>query len=155
MLNQLTRSEPLIRGQFIRGGCQILDHGLFFHAQIGVPQFRAHFLRFDLIEASVHRDARYPVLERHLSGILRQFLKNLDENHLAKVLLGRSARTVRPYHFCNQRIKLTHQHPSCFIIMLKRSLNQRACIRIVHVLKSASTPLAMTGAKTLWLQFLV
>ena len=42
MLNQLTRSEPLIRGQFIRGGCQILDHGLFFHAQIGVPQLRAH-----------------------------------------------------------------------------------------------------------------
>src|SRR5204863_3978126 len=33
-------------------------------------------------------------------------LKNFDKNHLAKVLLGRSARTMRADHFCDQRIKL-------------------------------------------------
>jgi hypothetical protein len=37
--------------------------------------------------------------------------------------------------------------------MLERSLNQRACVRIIHVIESASTPLAMTGAAALWLQF--
>jgi hypothetical protein len=60
---------------------------------------------------------------------------------------------MRPNHFCDQRIKLTDQRPSCFIIMLKRSLNQRACVRIIHVVENVSTPLTMTGADTLWLQF--
>jgi Spy/CpxP family protein refolding chaperone len=80
-------------------------------------------------------------------------LENFDKNHLAKVLLGRSARTVRPNHFCDQRIKLTDQRPSCLIIMPKRSLNQRACVRIIHVVENASTPLTMTDGDTLWLQF--
>ncbi len=48
-----------------------------------------------------------------------------------------------------------HQRPSCFIIMLKRSLNQRACVRIIHVVNSASTPLAVTGNGGLWLQVCV
>jgi hypothetical protein len=60
---------------------------------------------------------------------------------------------MRPNHFCDQRIKLTDQRPSRLIIMLKRSLNQRACIRIIHVVENASTPLTMTDADTLWLQF--
>jgi len=36
--------------------------------------------------------------------------------------------------------------------MLERSLNQRACIRIIHVIESASTPSPMTGADALRLQ---
>jgi hypothetical protein len=36
--------------------------------------------------------------------------------------------------------------------MLKRSVNQLACIRIIHVVESASTPLAMTGRSALRLQ---
>jgi len=36
--------------------------------------------------------------------------------------------------------------------MLKRSLNQRACVRIIHVVENVSTPLTMTDADTLWLQ---
>jgi hypothetical protein len=35
---------------------------------------------------------------------------------------------------------------------LKRSFNQRACIRIIHVIDSASTPFNMTGAAAIWLQ---
>jgi hypothetical protein len=79
-------------------------------------------------------------------------LENFDKNHLAKVLLSRSARTVRPNHFCDQRIKLTDQRPSCLIIMLKRSLNQRTCVRIIHVVENVSTPLTMTGDVVLRLQ---
>jgi hypothetical protein len=36
--------------------------------------------------------------------------------------------------------------------MLKRSLNQRACVRIIHVFESASTVVVMTGADAFWLQ---
>jgi hypothetical protein len=57
--------------------------------------------------------------------------------------------------FGNQRIKPSHQRASCLIIILKRSLNQRACVRIIHVIESASTPLTMTGSAALWLQLLV
>src|SRR5437762_11853821 len=62
---------------------------------------------------------------------------------------------MRLNHFCDQRIKLTHQRPSCFVIMLKRSLNQRACVRIIHVVESVSTPLPMTGNGALRLQLCV
>jgi hypothetical protein len=80
-------------------------------------------------------------------------LKNLDENHLAKILLRRSARTVRADHFDHERIKLPDQCASRLIIMMERTVNQRACIRIIHVVESASTPLAMTGRSALRLQF--
>jgi len=36
--------------------------------------------------------------------------------------------------------------------MLKRSLNQRACVRIIHVVENASTPLSVTGDVVLRLQ---
>jgi hypothetical protein len=107
-----------------------------------------------LIQAGVDCNARDPVLQWHFAGKLRQFLKNFDENHLAKVFLGRSARSVCADHFCDQRIKLPHQRASRFIVMLERSLNQRACIRIIHVINSASTPLPMTGNDAARLQFL-
>src|SRR5947199_5793223 len=57
-----------------------------------------------------------------------------------------------PDDFGNHRIKLSHQRASCLIVMLKRSPNQRACVRIIHVLESASTPLPMTGNRALRLQ---
>jgi len=57
-----------------------------------------------------------------------------------------------PDDFGNHRIKLSHQRASCLIVMLKRSLNQRACVRIIHVIESASTPLPMTGNGALRLQ---
>jgi hypothetical protein len=36
--------------------------------------------------------------------------------------------------------------------MLERSLNQRACIRIIHVVEIESTPTVMTGGGTFGLQ---
>jgi len=54
----------------------------------------------------------------------------------------------------HQRIQFPHQRASCLIIMLKRGLNQRACVRIIYVIESASTPLSMTGGTALWLQLL-
>src|SRR5207248_917252 len=125
-----------------------------FFTQIGVTKFGPHFLRLDLIETGVNGDARNPVLERHLVRKLRQVLKNFDENHLGKVLLSRSARAMRAHQFRHERIKLPDQCPSRLIIMLERSFNQRACIRLIHVVKSASTPLSLTGAGGLRLQFL-
>jgi hypothetical protein len=59
---------------------------------------------------------------------------------------------MRTDDFGHQRIKPLHQCASCFIVMLKRSLNQRACVRIIHVLESASTVVVMTGEEALWLQ---
>jgi hypothetical protein len=53
----------------------------------------------------------------------------------------------------HQRIKPSHQRASCVIVVFKRSFNQCASVRIIHVIKSASTPLTMTGAAALWLQF--
>src|SRR5215813_4460718 len=55
----------------------------------------------------------------------------------------------------HQRIKPSHQLTSCFIVILKRSFNQSACVRIIHVIESASTPIGMTGGTALWLQLLV
>jgi hypothetical protein len=64
-----------------------------------------------------------------------------------------SARALSVHDFGHERIKLPHQRASRLVVMLKRSLNQRACIRIIHLIESASTPLPMTGAVALWLQF--
>jgi hypothetical protein len=54
--------------------------------------------------------------------------------------------------FGHQRIQFPHQRASCFIVMLQRSLNQRACVRIIHVVEIVSTPLAMTANGALRLQ---
>jgi hypothetical protein len=39
--------------------------------------------------------------------------------------------------------------------MLERSMNKRTCVSIIHVIESASTPVAMTVTGALWLQFWV
>jgi hypothetical protein len=54
--------------------------------------------------------------------------------------------------FGHQRIELSHQRASRLIIMLERSMNKRTCVSIIHVIESASTPVAMTGMDALWLQ---
>ena len=51
MFDQLARGETLVRCQLIGGGCQILNHGLLFHAQIGVTKFGSYFLPLDLVQA--------------------------------------------------------------------------------------------------------
>src|SRR5215468_8531868 len=154
MLHQLARSEPLVRRQLPPGACQIFHHGLLFNAEISMTHFRPHFFRFDLVETSVDRNARNPVLQRHVPRKLRQLLEYFNENHLAEIFLRGSTRSMRTDDFDNQRIKPSHQHASCLIVILKRSLNQRACVRIIHVIESASTPLTMTGSAALWLQLL-
>jgi len=82
-------------------------------------------------------------------------LEYFNENHLAEVFLRGSTRPMRTDDPDNQRIKLSHQRASCLIVIFKRSLNQRACVRIIHVIESASTPLTMTGSAAPWLQLLV
>jgi hypothetical protein len=54
--------------------------------------------------------------------------------------------------FSDHRIKPPHQRASCRIVMLERSSNQRAWVRIIHVVESASTPLPVTGKNVLRLQ---
>src|SRR5882724_13339814 len=154
MLHQLTRSEPLVRCQFVAGGCEIFNHRLLFHAQISMTHFRSHFFRFDLIQTSVDRNARDPVLQRHVPRKLRQLLEYFNENHLAEIFLRGATRPMPTDDPGNQRIKPSHQRASCVVVVLKRSFNQSACVRIIHVIESASTPLTMTGWAALWLQLL-
>src|SRR6478752_1543457 len=154
MLHQLARSESLVRREFVAGACQIFHHCLLFDGEISMPHFRPYFFRFDLVETSVDRNTRDPVLQRHVPRKLRQLLKYFNENQLAEVFLRGSTRPMRTDDPCNQWIKPLHQRASCLIVILKRSLNQRACVRIIHVIESASTPLTMTGLATLWLQLL-
>src|SRR6266480_3437762 len=154
MLDQLTRSKSLVRSKLLGRRSEILHHCLLLFTQIGVTNFGSYSFRLDLIQASVDRDARDPVLQRYFSRKLRQFLKYFDKNHLAKVLLSRSTWPMRAHQLRHKRIKLPDQYASRFIIMLERSFNQRACVRIIHVIENASTPLPMTGIGGLRLQFL-
>src|SRR5262249_24375094 len=128
---------------------------LLFNAEISMTHFRPHFFPFDLVETSVDRNARNPVLQRHVPRKLRQLLEYFNENHLAKVLLRGAARMMRADDFGHQRIKPAHQRTSCFVVVLKRSFNQSGCVSIIHVIESASTPLTMTGTAAHWLQLLV
>src|SRR5881227_586271 len=61
---------------------------------------------------------------------------------------------MRTDHLRHQRIKLRDQCASRLIVILERSLNQRACFRIIHAIERASTPLPMTGHRALRLQVL-
>src|SRR5439155_23393126 len=85
------------------------------------------------------------MLQWHFAGKLSKSLKNLDENHLAKILLGGSRRAMRADQFGDERIKPANQLTSRFIVVPQRSFHQCACIRIIHVVEVASTLLAMTG----------
>jgi len=58
-----------------------------------------------------------------------------------------------PHHFRDKRIESAHQFASRFIVMAQRALNQRICVRIIHVVVEAvSTLLTMTGVEALRLQ---
>jgi hypothetical protein len=82
-------------------------------------------------------------------------LEYLDENHLAKVFFIRSTRTMGSDDLGHERIELSHQCASRLIVMLECSMNKRTCVSIIHVIESASTPVAMTATGPLWLQFWV
>ena len=62
---------------------------------------------------------------------------------------------MRADQFRNQRMEPPNQSASRFIVIPERSFNQRACIRIIHVVKIASTLLGKTSLDTLWLQVVV
>ena len=55
-------------------------------------------------------------------------------------------------HFRDKRIETAHQFASRVVIMRARSLNQSACMRIIHV-ETASTSSFKTGAGGGRLQF--
>src|SRR6266513_1435678 len=110
-----------------------------------MPQLRTHSLGFDLTETGVHGNARDPVLERHFARKLGEILKDFDENHLAKILFTSSPRSMGADHFRDKRIETANQFASRFIIMAQRALNQRICVRIIHVVEVVSTLLTMTG----------
>jgi hypothetical protein len=93
------------------------------------------------------------VLERHFARELGKLLKNFDENHLAKILFTSSSRSMRADHFRDKRIKTANQFASRRIVMAQRALNQRICVRIIHVVVEAvSTLLTMTSVDGWWLQ---
>src|SRR5581483_3945402 len=153
MFNKLARGELLIRCQFIGGSCQVLNHSLLLDTQICMAKLRSYFFPLNLIQASIDRDTRNPVLQRHRARKLREFLKYFDENHLAKVLFVCSARAMAANDPCDQRIELSHQCTRRIIVLLERSVNKRIGVSIIHVVESASTPGIMTAGGAFWLQF--
>src|SRR5260370_40617758 len=117
-----------------------------------MTQLRPHFFGGDLIQAGIDCNARDPVLQWHFAGELRQFLEKLDENHLGKVLLGCSTGSMGTDNFRDEWVETPNQFASRVVIMRERSLNQRACIRIIHVVQIASTLPTMTRPRASWLQ---
>jgi hypothetical protein len=59
---------------------------------------------------------------------------------------------MRADHFRDKRIEAANQFASRFIVMAQRALNQRICVRIIHVVEVVSTLLTMTGVDGLRLQ---
>ena len=109
-------------------------------AQIGFAQFRPGFLRLNLIDAGIDRDAGDPMLQRDLAGKLRQLLHDFDEDHLAKVFLGRSARPVRADDLRDQRIEMADQSTSGLIVIGERGFDEPTNIGFGHVGRYDSTP---------------
>ena len=78
---------------------------------------------------------------------------------VAKIVRAHRSRRTSEEDLCQMIFikvfqKLSHQRASRVVVVLKRSFNQSACVRIIHVIESASTPLTMTGSAALWLQLL-
>src|SRR5882757_1421573 len=92
------------------------------------------------------------MFQRNFPGKLGEVLEYLNKNHLAKILFRGATRPMRTHQLRDQRVKFADQPASCLIVMLERSLNQRACIRIIHVVEIESTPTVMTGGGTFGLQ---
>ena len=59
---------------------------------------------------------------------------------------------MRADHFRDERIETANQFASRFIIMAQRALNQRICVRIIHVVEVVSTLMTMTDVDGLRLQ---
>jgi hypothetical protein len=80
-------------------------------------------------------------------------LKNLDEDHLAKVLFGRPPRAVRANELGHERIKPADQFASRRFIVLESRRDELAGIQIFrHVVQIASTLTDMTAPRAWWLQ---
>ena len=117
MIDQFPRGKALVRGEFVGRGRQVLNDGRLFFAQIGFAQLRPRFLRLDLVDAGIDGDPRNPMFQRHFARELGELLHDLDKNHLAKVLLGASSRSMGADQFCHQRVKRGDQFASSVVIL--------------------------------------
>jgi hypothetical protein len=64
------------------------------------------------------------MFERRFPGILREFLHDLDEYHLAKVLLGASGWAMRAHQFGHQRVEAPDQFAGRLVILAQRRSHQ-------------------------------
>src|SRR5216117_1565016 len=98
MFDQLARGKPLVRGQPIGGGCEVLDHGLLLHAQIGVTKFGPYLLRLDLVEASINRiretQCSSGTLPENCDNFWNTLMKIIWQMSSSGVRRGRWARTI-------------------------------------------------------------
>jgi hypothetical protein len=108
-----------------------LHHGHFFFAKIGITKFRTHFLGLDLVDAGVDGDAGDPMFERHFAGELRELLKNLGENHLAKILFVGAPGAMGAHEFKDERMEPADQLAGGVFIVLERSGDERTGIRLI------------------------
>ena len=153
MVEQIARGKLLAGGKFIGSGSEIIYYRGLFFTQIRATQFRPRFFRSDLIETGVDGDARNPMFQWHRPGKLIELLKNLDEDHLAKVFLGGALRSVRANHFDHERIEVPHERARSLIVVSARSRHQRGEVEIVnHAHNNVSTLSDMTMAQAARLQ---
>lgn len=66
------------------------------------------------------------MLERRFPGKLREILHDLDEYHLAKILLGAARRPMRPHEFRHQRIESANQFARRIFVLPQRRGHQLA-----------------------------
>ncbi len=93
------------------------------------------------------------MLERDLAGELRKFLEDLDENHLAKILLRGATRAMGTHDFGDERIERAHKFAGGVLIVLPCGRDERAGIEFInHFLQVVATLRGMTSARAFWLQ---
>jgi hypothetical protein len=75
-------------------------------------------------------------------------LHDLDEDHLAEILLGASRWPMRAHQFCHQRVETPDQFPSRVIVVPQSRTNQLPRDAIIsHVKQSKSTLLKKTARR--------
>jgi hypothetical protein len=88
------------------------------------------------------------MLERHFARELVEFLKNFNENHLAKIFLGGAARAMGADQFGDEGIKPAHQLAGRRLVVLAGGRDEGGGIEFIsHRFQIVSTLRGMTDAR--------
>ncbi len=86
------------------------------------------------------------MLERNFARELGEFLKNFNEDHLAKVFLGSAARPMGADQFEDERIEPADHFAGRALVMLPSRRHEGVSVEFIcHVLQAISTLTGMTA----------